>query len=516
MKKLRTKTRIGTNSLVCSLILAGLPLLSSAQQYVYAPTSGNGVDGWVAGWMSNLPPGTPNQDWYPGAGVPSTCAPPAPCTTPNTHDTAFLSATEAQRVGGGLSIAPNPTYNDFQNISGLTANDLGNSISSGQFIEFPFTSGLLNYADGTPAPVLFYLNGIFLSKRWNINAGNPNSFGYGAYVVDSSGNPVGGIIQQINNVGAISGADFQVVRTPDGPGPGIELQPNTPYALRFYLYRAGASNEAVWDDTLLSMSRQAIAELQVTTTPITTTPAGGQASYSYTFKVYNNGPDTTTANISDPLPGVANGISASWSCTLQPSGNPCATASGTGIINSTQTLASGETAVYTVSWVGPGVTVPDTHTISALPTSGSPIDPISTNNTAEVDLSPPTIVAANDSVVLPTNTSTAEVSVTANDSGSGGMVDPNSVTVATPPTTGSVTCSSGICSYSPPSGGLTSPITYQYNVCLAVPNQTVCTIATVTVSPPEKSIAAVPLMGWASLVALVSLIGFAGFVRIRS
>ncbi len=380
------RTRIA--SWLGAMMLAGLHQSGMAQQYFHAPTSANGVDGWAAGWMSNLPPGTLNQDWYPGSGVPSTCPSPVPCTASVTHDPVFLSSTSPQRVGGGLVMAANSTYQDFQDINGLATNNRVAAMAANQYIEFPFRSGSLSYANGTPAPNLFYINGIFLSKRWNENAGNPRAFGYAAYIVDSAGTDVSGLIQQVDDVGSIANAGFHLIRTPDGPGPGIQLQPNTQYALRFYVYGVGASTQAVWDDTLFSLSRQAVAELQVTASTVSTAPSSGQIRYTYTFNVYNNGPDQTTARITDPLPDVANGAMATWACTLQPSGNPCATSSGNGPIDSSQTFASGSTAVYTVTWLGPQVTVPDQHDVGAQPLPSNPIDPITTNNVATVSLAP--------------------------------------------------------------------------------------------------------------------------------
>lgn len=504
-----------------ALWLAGAAGPSLAQPYVFAPASAFGYDGWVAGWMSNRSPGTLTQDWYPGSGEDSVGA--TPVSGP-THDTNFLASTGAQRFGTGMSARPDSTFPDFQIISGLTASTATAAMSAQQYIEFPFTTGTLAYADSSASPLQFYVNLAATAKRWNMNSNShPRAFGYAAYVVDAGGNPVGGPMQQIDDVSLVGGEGFQFVRAPDGPGPGIALQPGTAYALRFYLYRtaANADGRASWDDTLFTMSRQTLAEIVVNASAVSAVPAGAQNNYSYSFSVYNNGPDATTALVSDPLPAAANGATASWSCTLQPSGAPCASPSGTGPLSAVaQPLTSGQTAVYTVSWSGPGITAASTHTVTALPAPGSPTDPILSNNTAELPLSPPTITAVDDAVTLATHTSSAATAVAANDSGSNGEVDPASVSLATPPAAGSVSCEAGICSFVPPAGGLTSPVSYQYNVCLAAPNQTVCTTATVRVSalqpaavPPTPT--PVPTAGAYSLSLLALLLGTLGILRQR-
>ncbi|ARU06031.1 hypothetical protein CCO03_16360 [Comamonas serinivorans] len=367
-----------------------MPVTGLAQQYVHAPTSFMGVDGFVAGWMSNLPLGTFNQDWYPGSGVSSACpAAPAPCVLPSeTHDPLFLSATGPMAVGGGVTMAPHPGWQDFQVLSGLTTTSASGAMAAGQYIQMPFTTGGLTYADGSPADVKFYVNTIGLAPRWLMNAGNPNQFGYAAYVVDGAGTPVGGVIETVPNVSALTDPNFRLVRAPDGPGPGIELNANTAYALRFYVFGVGGASQAVWDDTLFTMSRQRIAELSVTTTPVTASPTAGGNDYAYTFTVYSNGPDDTNARIVDPLPGTANGASASWTCVLQPGGTPCATPSGTGPIDANEALTSGQSAVYSVTWSGPSVATSDTHDITVQPLDNNPIDPNSANNATSIRLAP--------------------------------------------------------------------------------------------------------------------------------
>lgn len=492
-----------------------------AQQYVFAPSTDSGIDGWVAGWMSNRPPGTLTQDWYPGSAEGSTGA--TPVSGP-THDSTFLSSTGPQRFGAGLSASPDPIYPDFQVISGLANNTAAAAIAAQQYIEFPFTTGTMQYADATASAALFYVNTVVTAKRWNLNNNaHPRAFGYAAYVVDAGGSPVGTLVQQIDDVSTVSGGDFQLVRPPDGPGPGITLQPGTPYALRFYLYRTATNTDgrASWDDTLFTMSRQTLAEIIVSASAVAAVPAGAQNNYSYSFNVYNNGPDATRAVVSDPLPTTANGATANWSCTLQPSGAPCTTASGSGPISAVvQALNSGETAVYTVTWTGPGITAASTHTVTAQPQAGSPADPISTNNTADLSLVPPTITAQDDGVTLTSNTASAATPVATNDSSTGGVVDPASVTLVTPPTAGSVSCTAGVCTYVPPAGGLTSPVSYQYNICLAAPNQAVCATATVRVSAPQPNAVAatptpVPTLGAYSLSLLAVLLGWFGIRQRR-
>ena len=494
---------------------------SLAQSYVYAPSTLSGIDGWVAGWMSNRPPGTLTQDWYPGSvgGSTGTDAVEGP-----THDSTFLSSTGPQRFGAGLSASPDPTFPDFQIISGLRTSTAAAAIDAQQYIEFPFTTGTMQYADATASAALFYVNAVVTAKRWNLNNNaHPRAFGYAAYVVDADGHPVSELLQRIDDVSTVSGDGFEFVRPPDGPGPGITLQPGTPYALRFYLYRTSANTDgrASWDDTLFTMSRQTLAEIIVSASAVTAVPAGAQNDYSYSFNVYNNGPDATRAVVSDPLPTAANGASASWSCIVQPSGLPCATPSGMGPIGAVvQALNAGDTAVYTVTWTGPGITAASTHTVTAQPQAGSPVDPISTNNSADLALVPPTITAQDDGVTLTSNTASAATPVATNDSSTGGVVDPASVTLATPPTAGTVSCEAGVCTYVPPAGGLTSPVSYQYNICLAAPNQAVCATATVRVSAPQPHAVAtsptpVPTTGAYGLSLLALLLGWLGIRQRR-
>lgn len=521
MKSILEQARAHYRKGISALLLASAAGPSLAQQYVLAPSSLNDINGWVAGWMSNRPPGTLTQDWYPGSSEGSVGA--TPVSGP-THDSTFLSSTGAQRFGTDLSASPDPTYPDFQVISGLTANSASAAMTAQQYIEFPFSTGTMPYADASASAALFYVNGIFTAKRWNLNANaHPRAFGYAAYIVDASGNPVGELVQQIDDVSAVAGIDFQMVRTPDGPGPGITLQPGTPYALRFYLYRTPANSDgrASWDDTLFTMSRQTLAEIIVSASTVSATLNGAQNDYSYSFNVYNNGPDATRAVVSDPLPTVANGATASWSCTLQPSGAPCTTATGSGPISAVvQALNSGDTAVYTVRWTGPGVTAASTHTVSAVPEAGSPPDPISTNNAADLSLAPATITAVDDAVSLTTNTSSAATPVSSNDSSSGGVVDPNTVTLVTPPAAGTVSCDAGVCTYVPPAAGLTTPVSYQYNICLAAPNQAVCATATVRVSAPQPNAlptppTPVPTLGAYSLSLLALMLGGLGLRQRR-
>ncbi|WP_166656425.1 IPTL-CTERM sorting domain-containing protein [Comamonas sp. JUb58] len=353
--------------------------------------------------MSNRPPGTLTQDWYPGSGEDSFGD---SAVSGDTHDTTFLASTGAQRFGGGLTASADPTYLDFQRISNLTARSATQAITAQQYIEFPFTTGTLHYADATAAPALFYFNAAATSKRWNMNGNShPRAFGYAAYIVDASGSPVGDVIQQINDVTTVAGEDFQIVRPPDGPGPGVELQPGTAYALRFYLFgtAANADRQASWDDTLFAMSRQTLADIVVTASTVSVVPADAQNTYSYTFSVYNNGPDTAQALVSDPLPAAANGTTASWTCVLRPSATPCAIPAGSGAIGSVlQPLNVGETAVYAVSWTGPAITAAGSHTISALPQADSPSDPILSNNSAVVRVAPPPVVEIEEPAPRPT------------------------------------------------------------------------------------------------------------------
>lgn len=62
-------------------------------------------------------------------------------------------------------------------------------------------------------------------------------------------------------------------------------------------------------------------------------------------------------------------------------------------------------------------------------------------------------------------------------------------------------------------------MSYQYNICLAAPNQAVCATATVRVSAPPNAVAAtptpVPTLGAYSLSLLAVLLGWFGIRKRR-
>ena len=103
-------------------------------------------------------------------------------------------------------------------------------------------------------------------------------------------------------------------------------------------------------------------------------------------------------------------------------------------------------------------------------------------DTAQVTVSlvAPTITPVNDVTNTPPGTPVS-VRVTDNDRGTA-PIDPNSVTtIGAAPTKGTVNCAAGVCTYTP-NPGETGPDVFSYQVCLASPNQAICSTATVTVN----------------------------------
>ncbi len=99
----------------------------------------------------------------------------------------------------------------------------------------------------------------------------------------------------------------------------------------------------------------------------------------------------------------------------------------------------------------------------------------------------PTISAGPDFATTPKNT-LVTTTVVQNDNAVGGTVDPNSVTKASDPAHGQVTCSAGKCNYMPETNFVGTD-TYTYQVCLVSPNTT-CTTTTVTVKVGDPAITA--------------------------
>lgn len=230
MPSLFARAKNQSVSCIGALWLASAAGPSVVQQYVFARSNDSGIDSGDAGWTSNRPPGALTQDWYPGSAEGSTGA--TPVSGP-THDSTFLSSTGPQRFGAGLSASPDPIYPDFQVISGLANNTAAAAIAAQQYIEFPFTTGTMQYADATASAALFYVNTVVTAKRWNLNNNaHPRAFGYAAYVVDAGGSPVGTLVQQIDDVSTVSGGDFQLVppRTALAPASRCNPAPPTPCA----------------------------------------------------------------------------------------------------------------------------------------------------------------------------------------------------------------------------------------------------------------------------------------------
>ena len=98
--------------------------------------------------------------------------------------------------------------------------------------------------------------------------------------------------------------------------------------------------------------------------------------------------------------------------------------------------------------------------------------------TVNITITAATIVAVDNTAATNFNTPVATNAV-GNDTTSGGVIDPASV-VPTNGTNGNVTCTAGNCTYSP-NPGFAGIDSYDYTVCLATPNGTVCDTATVNV-----------------------------------
>jgi hypothetical protein len=135
------------------------------------------------------------------------------------------------------------------------------------------------------------------------------------------------------------------------------------------------------------MSRNTVAELSVQASAVTVAPNGSNNNYSYSFEVYNNGPDAGTALVTDPLPATNGAASASWSCVITGTTTPCTMASGSGPISAvSQALNSGQRVTYTVKWAGTAPTAVDAHAITIAPGSTSPQDILAPNNTTSVTI----------------------------------------------------------------------------------------------------------------------------------
>ncbi|TAA44076.1 DUF11 domain-containing protein [Pseudoxanthomonas winnipegensis] len=102
--------------------------------------------------------------------------------------------------------------------------------------------------------------------------------------------------------------------------------------------------------------------------------------------------------------------------------------------------------------------------------------------TATLTVAAPSIDAVNDTASTPATTPVTTAVLT-NDTHVGGTINPGSVTVTTPSPNGSTTvnATTGAITFTP-NAGFSGTTTYQYQVCLASPNQAVCDIATVTVN----------------------------------
>jgi hypothetical protein len=105
----------------------------------------------------------------------------------------------------------------------------------------------------------------------------------------------------------------------------------------------------------------------------------------------------------------------------------------------------------------------------------------------------------------------SSINVTTNDTArNGGVIDPASVTVASPPSVGSVACSGAVCTFTP-APGQTEDTSFTYQVCLAAPDDATCTTATVWVLAPK----AVPTLNAATLLALSGALAWLGLRRRR-
>ena len=144
-----------------------------------------------------------------------------------------------------------------------------------------------------------------------------------------------------------SGATGTLVNTATVTGPTGVIDDN-----------AGNNTDTDTDDLTLQ------ADLSITKTDGASEKTPG-TPVTYTIVVTNNGPsDVTGASVADTIPGALS--NAAWTCVAS-SGSSC-TASGTGDINATVNLESGDKATFTVNAdINPGAigTLENTSTVTA-------------------------------------------------------------------------------------------------------------------------------------------------------
>ncbi len=200
----------------------------------------------------------------------------------------------------------------------------------------------------------------------------------------------------------------------------------------------------------------------------------------YTIVATNAGPSAAPGNgVVDLLPdGVTD---ASWTCTAAADA-VCSTAGGTGDVDLTVDLPPGASTTIVVTAMTEARLDTALENTAVLLASEEIVDPAPDNNSAtavaqpDVNLPP---VAVDDSATTAVGVAVT-INVLANDFDPDGLLDPSTVQIVTPPTTGIATVDpvTGAITYTPPPG-FTGIVTLVYEVCDL---RGVCTTATVTIT----------------------------------
>ena len=154
----------------------------------------------------------------------------------------------------------------------------------------------------------------------------------------------------------------------------------------------------------------------------------------------------------------------------------------------------------------PPLLPPGTHaypyTICVLPATAPPTCETAT---ATIVVSDATVIATDD-VSSTTPGTPKAIDVPQNDSATGGVIDPDSVVPTSDPSHGTVSCSAGVCTYTP-EAGFTGTDSFTYKVCLAAPNELVCDEAVVTITvAPAAAVAPIPTLDGKMLVLMGMLL----------
>ncbi|NUO76880.1 MAG: tandem-95 repeat protein, partial [Lysobacter sp.] len=192
------------------------------------------------------------------------------------------------------------------------------------------------------------------------------------------------------------------------------------------------------------------------------------------------GPDAVDDTATTPQNTTLNGTATGGDSA--PLGSTYALVTGTS--NGTLTLNSDGTYVYTPNANYSG---PDSFSYRlCLP---APNGSVCDTATVSITVGGNTVTAVDDSASTPQNTPVV-VNVIGNDTTTGAPLNPASVSIVTPPTTGTVTCdAAGLCTYTP-STGFSGVVTFVYRVCDVSTPTPVCADATATITVAQAVIVA--------------------------